>query len=156
MKTIRFIVLIGLVTFTGMQAQARNYGAGGCGLGTLVVGKEGSQVLAATTNGTSGSQTFGITSGTSNCKDGANTAMNMKYYVEANKVALANDIARGNGDTVTNLAQIAGCKDTEAFAVTMQKNYSVIYPSQEVDAQVVSNSILSTIQADEKLAASCI
>ncbi len=156
MKSIRFIVLVGLtVVAAGTQAHARNYGNAGCGLGSMLMGKDGNQVLATTTNGTSGSQTFGITSGTSNCKGGDSTAMNMKFYVEANKVALANDMARGNGDTVATLGQIAGCKDTDAFAAAMQKNFSRIYPSQSVDAQVVSNTILSTIHADAKLSASC-
>ena len=42
----------------------------GCGLGTVVMGGQSGpapQVLAVTTNGTSGSQTFGISSGTSGC-----------------------------------------------------------------------------------------
>lgn len=43
---------------------------GGCGWGSkLFDGQQGvaPQVLAVTTNGTSGNQTFGITSGTSGC-----------------------------------------------------------------------------------------
>ena len=44
-------------------------GDAGCGLGSMIITKNTKvmQVLAATTNGTSGSQTFGITFGTSNC-----------------------------------------------------------------------------------------
>lgn len=40
----------------------------GCGFGSQVMGENGNQVFAATTNGSLfGSQFFGITSGTSNC-----------------------------------------------------------------------------------------
>lgn len=45
------------------------YGMDGCGLGSIVFGNDNGtlkQVIAATLNGT-GMQTFGITSGTSNC-----------------------------------------------------------------------------------------
>jgi hypothetical protein len=156
MKSIRLLALIGLTAFVSVQAHAsRPYGNGGCGLGSVLMGKEGSQVLAATTNGSSGTQTFGITSGTSNCKPSGDTASNLKIYVEANKVALANDIARGSGDTVMNLAALARCSDVGAFAATMQKNYSRIYPTQAVEAGAVSQQIISTIKADSALSASC-
>ena len=53
MKTI----LITLVSLFASMAFAKGYSAGGCGLGTLVLGGDGNQILVATTNGTSGSQT---------------------------------------------------------------------------------------------------
>ena len=157
MKSIRLMALIGLAMFAGVQAHAaKNYGSAGCGLGSVWMGKDGNQILAVTTNGATYSTFFGISSGTSNCKDeGTNTASNMKFYVEANKVALANDIARGSGETVDNLAQIVGCKDTHALATTLLKNYSRIYPNQNVEAKAVSRSIISAIQSDVKLAGSC-
>src|SRR5512137_902647 len=45
------------------------YGAAGCGLGSMAFNKQPGifQILAATTNSLTGTQTFGITSGTSNC-----------------------------------------------------------------------------------------
>ena len=50
---------------------AAGYGAAGCGLGSMVFGSKpgAEQVVAATTNGTFGSQTFGITFGTSTAFD---------------------------------------------------------------------------------------
>src|SRR3954469_2639303 len=54
------------------------YGMAGCGLGSLIFGpvnSPGAQILAATTNSTFGSQTFGITSGTSNCVSGGVVAL---------------------------------------------------------------------------------
>ena len=61
-------LVLSLVSFSG-SAFAAGYGDAGCGLGSIVFGSEqgGVQVLAATTNGTFYSQTFGITTGTSNC-----------------------------------------------------------------------------------------
>ena len=61
--------MIAGITLASSSAFA-GYGAAGCGLGSFVFGDNNSwwaQTLGATTNGTSGSQTFGITTGTSNC-----------------------------------------------------------------------------------------
>src|SRR5690348_10000976 len=63
-----------LSSATGTAAANTNlagYGVAGCGFGSMLFGKQPGfiQVLAATTNGTFGSQTFGISTGTSNCTD---------------------------------------------------------------------------------------
>ena len=74
-KIISLIAAIGLTT--SMYANDNT----GCGLGSLVIKDQSTvmlQVLAATTNGTSGSQTFGITSGTSNCNKPSNFVANDK------------------------------------------------------------------------------
>jgi len=49
------------------QVSGQGYGMAGCGIGSIVFAdKPGMiQIIAATLNGTAGSQTFGITSGTS-------------------------------------------------------------------------------------------
>src|SRR5262245_21507042 len=60
----------------GVMAQGGitgGYGMSGCGLGSILFGTDQNkvmQILAATSNGCFGSQTFGITSGTSNCVSG--------------------------------------------------------------------------------------
>ena len=59
-----------LVLFLGSASNAFAYDSTGCGLGSLVFkGQKGPvpQVLAVTTNGSFGTQTFGITSNTSGC-----------------------------------------------------------------------------------------
>ena len=47
---------------------AAKYGPAGCGLGSMIFDPDSgfTQIFAATTNGTSGNQTFGISTGTSN------------------------------------------------------------------------------------------
>ena len=78
------------------------YGTAGCGLGSILFGSKPGliQVLAATTNGTFGTQTFGITTGTSNCEDTAGGAQSTKAFVQANREAVSKDIARGSGFAV--------------------------------------------------------
>ncbi|HEY8553803.1 MAG TPA: DUF3015 family protein [Burkholderiales bacterium] len=67
-KKVLAVALVSLFPVAGMAAGENNVGS--CGWGSkLFDGQRGvvPQVLAATTNGTFGSQTFGISSGTSGC-----------------------------------------------------------------------------------------
>src|SRR5437660_992844 len=101
------ILLISMMTLAlAATAEAKKYGDAGCGLGTLVVGKDGSQILAATTNSTAWNQTFGITFGTSNCDEGSDRSAQsqLPQFIEVNRSALANDMARGQGETLAHVS----------------------------------------------------
>ena len=111
------------------------------------------QVLAATTNGSSYSQTFGITSGTSNC-DASAPATSAKNYVETNRVALAKDISRGKGQTLTGLAEAAGCADSKAVGAKLRKNFKVIFPTAKVSDEAVSASVVDVLKSDQSLSCS--
>ena len=128
------------------------YGAAGCGLGSLVFGNQPGavQILAATTNGTFGSQTFGITTGTSNCGPGM-FAMGTKNFVEANREALAKDAARGQGDAVGAIAWINGCKDVQGVGAALQRNFGTIFPSEKATDDQVTQALLRTLQANPSL-----
>ena len=123
---------------------AASYQAQGCGLGSTIWTDGSSlvhQVLGASTNGTSG-QSFGMTSGTSNCElDGAGGQAQV-IFIEANKVALSNDIARGEGDTLASLTRMYGCTNLDAVGSVLQQNYGTIFAegttSSQVDAQITS------------------
>src|SRR5690348_12703995 len=95
------LTLVASILLLSFGAFASPVGPAGCGLGNAVFGDQ-NQVLAATTNGTSLNQMFGITSGTSNCIDSSRSAQ-MESYINANRVELANDIARGQGETLAGL-----------------------------------------------------
>ncbi len=138
-------------------AKAAAYGEAGCGLGSMLMGADGSQVFAATTNGTAYNQTFAISFGTSNCVDDGAVAQNkaLDLYLESNKVALASESARGNGDTVANLAAVLGCSDSALLGNALQKNYSNVFPTQSVSTNDLSSSIKNVISSDASLAASC-
>ncbi len=154
-KRLSLLAVFGLC-LSGAQAQAAGYGAAGCGLGSIVFeGKHGMvQVLAATTNGTFGSQTFGISSGTSNC-GGGGTSPTSVQYIEANKNALATDIAQGNGESLQGLAEILGCNDRGQLDVALQKNYRSIFPKSDIEANQVDASIRKVIQGNPQLKNSC-
>lgn len=156
MKKLILASVFAFVAVTSAHA-AKPYGTAGCGLGSVLMGKDGNQVLAYTTNGTFSNQWFGITSGTSNCTDGAAMASagSVPYFVAANQQALAKDIARGNGETLTNLAGVLGCDDSQYLGFKLQSQFKSIFPSSSADSQQVSESIMNTVKSDSKLSQSC-
>ena len=127
------------------------YGAAGCGVGSLIFGDQPGmvQVLAATTNGTLGNQTFGITTGTLNCGDAAIGSKGATLFIEANKEALAKEASRGEGEAIAHLSHLAGCKDAKAVGVALQKNFSTVVPD---GAKADVASTLSTLKQDQTLA----
>jgi Protein of unknown function (DUF3015) len=128
------------------------YGTAGCGLGSMAFGNTpgGVQILAATTNSLFGTQTFGITTGTSNCGPGV-FAMGTKNFVEANREALAKDISRGTGEAIGALTVINACQDSGKVGAALQKNFAGIFPSDQVSNDEVTRSILETLHGDASL-----
>ncbi len=120
----------------------------GCGLGSQIIKDDSSAVmlaLQATTNGTLGNQTFGVTSGTSGCKK-ANLVMNERAaeFVASNMDQLSREIAIGHGESVSTLAELLNVQDKAAFASALQANYNAIYTSEKADMATVLDNV-STI-----------
>lgn len=113
--------------FTGQQ-----YGMAGCGLGSVVFAdKPGMiQIVAATLNGTSMNQSFGLTFGTSNCAEKEAEAR-ASDFIEVNKVALENDLVRGDGEVVASLQRVMGCVNND-FSSQLRNNYSVGLSADEL------------------------
>ena len=160
---------IGAFTLT-TDAEAGRYEMAGCGLGSLVFGPDGEMpdaindvkvrnVLMATTNGTSGSQTFGITTGTSNCtQDGVMTSSKEALaFAEVNLEDLSRDMATGSGEYLVSFASLMGCSADAAghFGDTTQAAYETIFPSTQVSAGEVVASVQNVVRGDQVLAASC-
>jgi hypothetical protein len=129
------------------------YGAAGCGVGALIFGTRPGivQIFAATTNGLFFNQSFGITTGTLGCET-APGAAGAKVFIEGNREAIAKDISRGQGETLTNLASLAGCADSAAMGATLQKNFSSIFPAPTTPSDEVAATIISTLKSEPKLA----
>src|SRR5438128_2169534 len=107
----RKIILSAALLLTPALASADNIGQ--CGWGTkLFDGNSGlaPQVLAVTTNGSSGNQTFGMTSATSGCtRDGTvHSAWKATAFLENNKNKVARDMSRGSGEAMDSLAAVMG------------------------------------------------
>jgi len=136
--SIAAVAALSSAAFAGVNSQT------GCGLGSMIIKDDSTAVmlsLQATTNGTSGNQTFGITSGTSGCKK-TKFVMNERAeeFVASNMDQLAKEIAMGHGESVDTLAELLSADDKEAFASALQSNYNSIYTSQNVEmADVLDN-----------------
>ncbi len=120
----------------------------GCGLGSQLIKDDSTVVmlsLQATTNGTSGNQTFGITSGTSGCKK-TKFVMNERAeeFVASNMDQLAKEIAKGQGESIDTLAELLNVEDKATFASSLQQNYNSIYTSQKVEMNDVLDNISTT------------
>lgn len=113
------------------------HGPAGCGLGSVIFPeKEGLvwNVLAATFNGTSGNQTFGMSTGTLGCEDAKTSKVASVSFVEANMAALTNDIARGTGETLEAYLSLSG--KTTVDATVLKKNYTKIFAGEPTAAVV--------------------
>jgi hypothetical protein len=123
----------------------------GCGLGTVLF--EGSandssllQAFQATTNGTLGNQTFGVSSGTSECTQPKKFVQDerLNEFVYANLDTLAKDIAQGRGESVQTLAELmqVAPEKREAFYRNLQTHFAEIFPRENVEyAQVVDTIV---------------
>ena len=139
------------ITTAGVYAgQARDNC--GCGLGTVLWGDKAdnnvlSQSLQATTNGSSGTQTFGITSGTLECEQPSKVAASEKLieFVYANMDNLAGDIASGKGESLDTLAELMGVpsKDCNEFYVTLQNNFEYIFETGKESPAVLLDRIVT-------------
>lgn len=139
------IAIAALITLAGASAIAAQNNVGSCGWGSKVFqGQSGiaPQVLAATTNGTSGNQTFGITFGTSGCtQDGVvSTSWKTAMYIDGNRVALARDAAAGQGESLTVLADVMGVQaaDRAVFAATIKANFATVFANEQIAANLKS------------------
>lgn len=131
----KLLVVTTLLTLTGSAMAA--HGPAGCGLGSVLFkGQEGlvSNVLAATFNGSSGNQTFGMSSGTLGCEDAQTAKVSAVSFVEANTVALANDIARGQGETLNTYLSMV--KKDKADKKVLRKHYKNIFAKGNTAKQI--------------------
>lgn len=151
MKKVISAVAMTLVLSGAAYAAADAHRNTGCGLGTLLWENRADnsillQAFQATTNGTSGSQTFGISSGTSNCQQPSKFVSSDKLinFVQANMDNLAKDIAMGKGETLDTYGELLGVAPNQsvAFNSKLQNNFGRIFTSEHVVvAEVIDNTL---------------
>lgn len=138
MKKLAFAAALTLIAGTASAA----HGPAGCGLGSMLLqGKSGLvfNVLAATTNGTSGNQTFGMSTGTLGCEDAQSAKVSAVSFVEGNKIALSNDISRGQGETLDAYLELIGKKNVDTKK--LQKSYGKIFTGEASAEQIHQNIV---------------
>ncbi|HKJ87101.1 MAG TPA: DUF3015 domain-containing protein [Gammaproteobacteria bacterium] len=151
------LLIAGLVALPMSGAMAKD--STGCGAGSMLFnGKQGPlyQVLAVTTNGILGNQTFGITSGTLGCdKDGViRSSAKISKFIGNNMNRLAADMASGGGETLASLARLMGVSqaDRPAFYHAAKAHFDSIYPSDKVTAGQVLKNLDAVMASNPRLA----
>jgi len=149
------IALAGLLAFP-LVASADN--VGGCGLGSkLFNGQKGlfPQVLAITTNGLGGNQTFGISSGTSGCtRDGVVTSKwASNAFIDSNMNRLALDMSRGEGESLQSLGSLMEVNpvDQVVFNETLKSNFNQIFPSASTTSADAIVAMRQVLESDAQL-----
>jgi hypothetical protein len=150
--------VIALMPAAAFAGKADN-NVGSCGWGSkLFDGQSGvaPQVLAATTNGTSGNQTFGVTTGSSGCSQDGTVKSTWKtaMYIDGNKEKLARDMSIGSGESLESLAAVMGVRDEHkpAFFRVTKDNYAKIFSDANVSTGMVLVSLKEVLAADSVLA----
>ncbi len=128
----------------------------GCGLGSILIAPSGSQTSAATSNGT-GSQLFGVTSGTSNCKSPKEMAVitNQENFVSLNLGTLSKEMAQGSGESLAAFTETLGC-DQESFstvASTLKSNYGTIFSAPGAMAVLDTTKVI--LKSDPSVSSRC-
>lgn len=148
-KLLVMVAAISLVLAGSAFAAGGNVG---CGLGSLIFKDAQSQstliqVIAVTTNGFIGNQTFGITSGTSECTQPGAYVRNdrLNEFVQANLDDLARDISAGKGETLSTVAELMGVPSAEraAFNTNLQAHFHQIFPAPGVEYAHVVDTIVT-------------
>ncbi len=141
----KFLCALAFTATLSVSAMANANSQTGCGLGTLVITQPNTAILyalQATTNATSGNQTFGITSGTLNCRK-AVFVMNerVQEFVASNMDALHKEISIGRGENLDTLVELLEVQDKETFKTNLQENYIAIYNNSSADMATTLDNI---------------
>ena len=140
-------LLLGLAISLGMGAPALADNDVGCGVGTMVMeGQEGlgPKLAASCTNGLT-FQSISITFGLLNCngRDKVTADAELRKFAAANIDRLAQDVSRGEGETlevVAHLLQVSEAARPAFFAYT-QAHFEALFP----DAGTTSNEMLDSL-----------
>ncbi len=117
---------------------AQEYGMGGCGPGSVIIGKSGIQSFASTSNFTWFPIKYGaLSSGTSNCVEDeiAMGTKEQQFFFSANYESLKQEMAQGEGENLTAFISLVGCQgqDAESAQQVLQANYDKIFTSELVN-----------------------
>ena len=148
------VLVVALVVASLMIAGAAFAGQAasntGCGLGTMLFKNNADnsillQAFQATTNYTLWNQTFGITTGTSECQQPKDFVSNEQAteFMVANMDNLARDISQGRGETLDTFAELLGIPSEKRpeFYSQLQSGFARIFTSSNVQMASVMDNI---------------
>ncbi len=153
------VLAVGLLVLPSLALAEQN-NIGTCGWGSKVfAGQKGiaPQVLGATTNGTSGNQTFGITFGTSGCtQDGVvSSSWQTAMFIGSNMNKFARDVSRGGGESVDSVAHLLNIPESTQpeFAKVLQANFGKLFASEDATSEQVLVAMKDLMSSHSELRA---
>lgn len=153
------ILMASVMAAASTSSFAVTPGGDSCGWGNMLFeGQSGLpiHVVASITNGTSGNNTFGMTSGTNGCSADGTLTYGGKALINLSAIMdeFSEDVARGDGEALTAMAVSLGVKDTDRayFKSVMHSNFNALFPSDSVTAEHVMTTMLELMRADGELA----
>ena len=117
------------------------------------------QVFAATTNGTFGSQTLGITFGTSNCGDHGlvKISKEREVFAQENYTSLVKEMAQGKGENLSTLASLYQCPAAkhQEFGAMVQEKFDSLVASDQTTSTELLSQLENQLTRHPTLASSC-
>jgi hypothetical protein len=154
----RTLFVLAAATLLTVGAYANGHNDAGCGLGALVFKDNHpvDQILAHTTNTTTGTQTFGITTGTLGCSSGGliKASKEREVFTATNFRALERELASGSGQYEASLAALTGCK-ADAFSAFAKARYEKLLPTEKTTPMELLNNLDKEISSDPAMAKAC-
>ena len=153
------VIMLSVAVLFGIQAglaMAANPDTGpGCGLGKLAWADYKNQkhiapqVMMATTNGTFGSGTFGISFGTSGCTNDGKIMSEHRttVFAQLNFENLTQEMAQGQGEHLASLATLMGVPSEQhaAFFSMTQERYTSLVKTGETSPVAMVKAINDAI-----------
>ena len=157
----RKLWIVAALTVIGTAAQAAGQNDAGCGLGSMLFKEQKPvhQILAATTNGCFGNQTFGITTGSLGCTSGGliTVSKEREVFVATNLRAIERELAAGKGQYAVSLASLSGCgSKSEEFLSLSKARYENLFSSPSIGAAEFLKNLDKEIAADATLSKACV
>jgi len=138
-----------------LGASSMAFAQPGCGVGAMVFkGQSGiaPHVLAATTNGIFGNQTFGMTTGTLGCNTNE-SIQSMAMYMNNNVDKVARDMSRGSGENLETLAILLGVDEADRgeFYNLLQDNFASSVPTSDTTSDQAVDAIVALLEQNDRL-----
>jgi hypothetical protein len=154
----RTLFALAAVTLLTAAAHAAGQNDAGCGLGAQLFkdNRPVDQILAATTNGSFGTQTFGITTGTLGCSSGGllKASNEREVFTATNLRVIEKEMASGSGQYEASLAALSGCKADE-FSAFAKARYEKLLPSEKTTSTELLKNLDKEISSDPAMAKAC-
>jgi hypothetical protein len=112
--------------------------------------------MASSVNGTSGNNTFGMSSGSNGCATSGRLTYGGHSLLAFTNILteFTEDVARGEGDALNAVATMFGIEQQErtVFSEVVHANFETIFPSEKVTAEQVLQNLVLVMKSDERLA----